>query len=171
MFIFRRKQKRRSVIAQQKASYQAIEKAPEKAPGLVLGIGEFYVKERGISAEFFPPLERLTNFYTWGNVPFGLSAMRALVSSDDTALLGRLVERLGLSIQECEMLGLECDPPAEMVVGDSHLKSISNDAKELLSWSFEIADWCPDASVADALRSISMMDVSATDQYVRSMLP
>jgi len=145
--------------------------ATEPPPQLLLGLGEFYVKERGISAQFFEPLQGLTRFYPWDQVPFGLSAVRALASSEDSELLNRLVRRLGLSVQDCELLGLEAtSPDGESTGENSKIDSIKSDAKRLLSWSFRIADWCPDMNVATALRSIREMDVTETDRYVRAVL-
>lgn len=167
MFIFTKSYANEIAFVERKAARRRRGVSAE-SPKLVLGIGEFRVQANGISAEFRQPLQRLTNFYRWEHLPFGISAVRALASSEDIELVDRLVKRLGLGSDDMGMLGLV--DQEETNLGVPYASTIEKDTIELMSWSFKIAEWCPDESVAAALRAIKGMPVGETDQYVRSFL-
>ena len=142
---------------------------------LVLKIGEFIVTPGGVHARIRPPLEEFSSYYSWRALPFGLGAMKTLVESEDGNVLGRLVERLGLSSRAMYMLNLEHGNPdrGSGFIGDSDVQCISpiaDDLGRLLNWSFTIADQCPYQDVADVLRSLPRMDTRSMDRYVETFL-
>jgi hypothetical protein len=124
---------------------------------LVLKMGEFTVTASGVRAKIKPPLDALSRHYSWRTLPFGLSAMRALVDGDSATVVDRLVNMMGLNSRSLDYI-------------DAHGSSLADDTVQLLNWSFSIADWCPYEDVAQVLRSMQHMDSGSTDRYVESFL-
>jgi hypothetical protein len=143
-------------------------KLADPKPDLALGIGEFFVTHSGVEAMFLPPLQRLSSFYTWRELPFAFGAAHALVKGEDGSVLGRLSQRIGLSLIEMDMLNLEMieQPPAAPVC----ISSIEADADRLKEWSYSLAERCPIGEISDALRRLAAMDAREVDRYVETFL-
>ena len=138
-------------------------------PDLILEIGQFFVTSDGIAAMFRPPLEKLSSFYTWRAWPFGLSATRTLVKGEDGSVLGRLSDRIGLSMAEMDMLNLEeVDRPREIDL--KCMRSIEADSDALMTWSLGLVKRCPILEVSDALARLALMNMREIDQYVATFL-
>lgn len=139
---------------------------------LDLSIGRLFVTDQGVHALFRPPLEKLSDFYIWKDVPFGISATCTLVKGEDESVLGRLSRQLGLSVLELDMLNLESNdsPRTEMAARSRFVDSIRTDTDKLMAWASSLAERCPIVEVSAVLRNLASMNMAEVDRYVETFL-
>lgn len=141
---------------------------PDTKPDLTLGIGEFFVTQEGVEALFHPPLEKLSDFYTWRGLPFVVSAAHSLAHGKDESVLDRLTRRIGLSMIDMDMLNLE--PAEAKPLVPVCMTLIKRDTEALKAWSFDLASKCPVDEISDLLRRLAEMSTQEIDRYVDTFL-
>jgi hypothetical protein len=140
-------------------------------PDLSLDIGSVFVTELGVHVLLRSPLDRLSDFYDWKSVPFGISALRTLVSGEDATVLWKLSNQLGLSSAEMDLLDLEfVDSSPAQKSKSKIIDMIRTDTDKLMAWSMNLADRCPIREVSDTLRSLPSMSSAEVDRYVERFL-